>query len=251
MRRHISVLGVPVDVVTEEDVVAFARNCIESGRRAHVVTVNVEYIMRSRTDAEFRRVLTRADLATPDSAGVVWAMRRQGAAVERRVGGSDLVWSLCEQAARCGHRVFLLGAAPGVADVAAERLRARFPSLAIAGAHSGSPADVDRGYIVDLIHQQKTDILFVAFGAPQQDRWIAENLHDSGARLAMGIGGSLDYVAGRTRRAPRWMRDRGLEWLWRLTMQPWRWRRMMVLPQFAWLIARSPRTSGTEERNIK
>jgi len=114
MRRHISVLGVPVDVVTEEDVVAFARNCIGSGRRAHVVTVNVEYIMRSRTDAEFRRVLTRADLATPDSAGVVWAMRRQGAAVERRVGGSDLVWSLCEQAARCVHRVFLLGAAPGV-----------------------------------------------------------------------------------------------------------------------------------------
>jgi N-acetylglucosaminyldiphosphoundecaprenol N-acetyl-beta-D-mannosaminyltransferase len=174
-------------------------------------------------------------------------MRRAGVSVPRRVGGSDLIWSLSAQAAHLGHRVFLLGAAPGVADAAAERLQATYPGLVVAGTHAGSPARGEEQGIVDLIRRSEADILFVAFGAPEQDIWIARNLRRTGAALGIGVGGSFDYVAGTARRAPPWMRERGLEWAWRLLRQPYRWRRVLRLPVFAWLAWRETR-GGTRGR---
>lgn len=240
---RVDVLGVPVDVVTEEGVLTVVRDRVERRNPARIVTVNAEFVMLARRDPVFASILQEADIATPDGAGVVWAMRRAGARQDRRVGGSDLLWSISEQAARLNHSIFLLGAAEGVAELAGEVLAARYPGLRIAGAHAGSPSRAEEASIVDLIRCSKADILFVAFGAPAQDIWIARNLSGTGASVAIGVGGSFDYAAGRARRAPRWMRDRGLDWLWRLIQQPWRWRRMLALPAFAWAVLREQRAA--------
>lgn len=248
MRKRVDILGVPVDVVSEGDVLRFVCDRIARRDPAQIVTVNVEYVVRARSDAAFASVLRSADLATPDSVGVVWAMRRNGLDIPERVGGSDLIWSLCDQAAQRGHRVFLLGAGPGVAAEAAERLCSRYPGLIISGTYAGSPDRGERAFIVDLIRQRRADLLFVAFGAPQQDLWISDNVRETGVSVAMGVGGSLDYVAGRAKRAPLWVRQHGFDWLWRLVTQPWRWRRMLALPAFVWYIFRSPRDATVRER---
>lgn len=249
--RRADVLGVPVDIVSERDILMFVQERVEARRPARIVTVNAEFVILARKDAEFAEALRTADLATPDGAGVVWAMRRQGAAPPARVGGADLIWSMSEQAAGAGQSVFLLGGAEGIASTAARRLCARYPDLRVAGAYSGSPAVDDEAYIVDLVRRSGADLLFVAFGAPQQDLWIARNLGRTGACVAIGVGGSFDYVAGVARRAPRWMRRRGLDWLWRLMRQPWRWRRMLALPEFAWLVLRhGPRRAAGERMDV-
>jgi N-acetylglucosaminyldiphosphoundecaprenol N-acetyl-beta-D-mannosaminyltransferase len=236
------VLGFRVAVLSEADVLEFVRDQVEHKRPSQIVTVNAEFVMLARRDPEFAAVIRSAALATPDGAGVVWAMRRDGTRQGRRVGGSDLIWSISEQAAGMGHRVFLLGAGEGIARQAGEMLVSRYPGLQIAGSHSGSPNLDEEASIVNLIRHSESDILFVAFGAPAQDLWIARNLASTGASVAIGVGGSFDYVAGRTRRAPEWMRDRGLDWLWRLLQQPWRWRRMLVLPAFVWAVLWEQRT---------
>lgn len=242
------VLGVPVDVVTEADVLAAAREAVEQLRPVQIVTVNAEFVMKARTDPAFGDVLRRAGIATPDGAGVVWALRRRGVAI-RRLGGSDLIWSLSEQAARLGHPVYYLGAADGVAEETAARLRARFPGLLVAGTLAGSPRPEDETAIVEAIQSSGAKILFVAYGAPGQELWIARNLERLGVSVAIGVGGSFDYVAGRARRAPVWMRERGLDWMWRLVRQPWRWRRMIALPRFAFLVLTSPRATAGQTRH--
>ncbi len=239
------VLNVPIDPVTTAEVLAFARGRIERREPAHIATVNVEFIMRARRDHEFLRTLRSVDITTADSVGVVWALRRQGVKIPYRVGGSDLVWSLSLQAAEFGHSIFILGGAPGVAEAAATRLARIFPGLQIAGTHAGSPSPHEAESIVDLIRRSRADILFVAFGAPQQDVWIARHLLRTTVSFAMGVGGSIDYIAGTASRAPIWVRRHNLDWLWRLGTQPWRWRRMLVLPRFAWLVWRaSDQTKG-------
>lgn len=249
-RVRVPILGVPIDVVDNPDVLALARRCIEGrGRPARVTTVNAEYVVRAQTDPAFRRIIETADLATADGSGILWALRRQGVHLQRRVGGSDLIWELSEQARRLSHSVFFLGGAPGVAEAAAATLRSVYPGLPVAGSHAGSPSPEDRDGIVDLIRRSRADLLFVAYGAPEQDRWIAENLEATGARFAIGVGGSFDYLAGTARRAPVWMRERGVEWLWRLIRQPWRWRRMLALPRFVWLVWRAGPTRADERRS--
>lgn len=233
------VLGVPVDVVTEPEVLAIAGDAVERRRRMQVVTVNAEFVVLAQENRQFLRALQDAAVATPDGAGVVWALRRRGVYL-RRLGGSDLIWSLSEQAAGRGHSVFFLGAADGVAEEVARRLRSRYPGLLVAGTLAGSPRPEDEESIVAQIQESEPDILFVAYGAPEQDLWIARNLARLGVSVAIGVGGSFDYVAGNARRAPPWMRERGLDWLWRLVMQPWRWRRMLALPRFALLVLTAP-----------
>jgi N-acetylglucosaminyldiphosphoundecaprenol N-acetyl-beta-D-mannosaminyltransferase len=234
------VLGVPVDDAQEGDVLQFVRDRVSTREPATIVTVNAEYVVRAVDDPSFMDVVRGADLATADGAGVLWALRRQGVRLPRRVGGSDLIWSISRQAAGLGHRVFLLGAAPGVSARAADVLRSTYPTLLVAGTHAGSPDENEREAIVDLIRRSRADIVFVAFGSPKQDVWIAANQQATGASVAMGVGGSIDYVAGVARRAPRWMQDSGLDWLWRLVRQPWRWKRMLSLPRFVWLVLRDP-----------
>jgi N-acetylglucosaminyldiphosphoundecaprenol N-acetyl-beta-D-mannosaminyltransferase len=233
---RVSVLGLPVDVMEERDLLDFLQGRTASRTTTRVATINAEFVVRARRDPAFDAVLRTADLATPDGWGVVWVMRRKGGYVHRRVGASDFIWPLAGQTADAGHRMFLLGGKEGVAEAAAARLREVYPRLQIAGTHAGSPAPAEEGQLVDLIRGARTDILLVAYGAPQQEHWIARNLERTGAVVGIGVGGTFDYIAGTAQRAPEWMRERGLEWSWRLLRQPHRWRRMLALPEFAWLV---------------
>jgi N-acetylglucosaminyldiphosphoundecaprenol N-acetyl-beta-D-mannosaminyltransferase len=130
-----------------------------------------------------------------------------------------------------------LGAAPGVAEEAAEIFRQRYPRLAIAGTYAGSPDPAENEAIVGRINDSGARLLYVAYGAPKQDKWIARNRAAlPGVGVAVGVGGSLDFVTGRAARAPQWAQEMGLEWLHRLYKEPWRWRRMLALPRFAWRV---------------
>jgi len=245
--RRLEILGVGVDCVDFADLldqltvwIAAAR-CQTPGltQATHpIYTVNPEIVMAARRDPHFAAVLARGALCVPDGVGLLWAARRQGVILHERVTGSDGIYLICAQAAQQGWRVFLLGAAPGVAATAAQRLQARYPGLQLVGTASGSPAAADWPAIRAQLQTTQPDILFVAFGHPRQEEWLDRYQALLGVPVALGVGGTFDFVAGITTRAPRWLQRLGLEWLHRLVMQPWRWRRMLVLPWFVWLVWR-------------
>jgi N-acetylglucosaminyldiphosphoundecaprenol N-acetyl-beta-D-mannosaminyltransferase len=239
-RRRLNILGVRVDDSPPDEALAHCARMLRcppaarGGRLRQVATVNPEFVMRARQDAEFRALLNAADLATPDGVGIILAARVLGRPLRGRTTGVGLTEALAALAARQGYRLFLLGAAPGVAAEAGRIWAARYPGLQIAGAYPGSPAEDEREEIAARIAAGAADLLFVAFGAPAQDLWIARNRAAlPTVRLAMGVGGVFDYVTGRAPLAPPLVRRVGLEWLYRLYRQPWRWRRQLALPIFA------------------
>ncbi|GIK75080.1 MAG: WecB/TagA/CpsF family glycosyl transferase [Chloroflexota bacterium] len=197
-----------------------------------ICTVNPEFIVDAQRDPNFAAVLARADLCVPDGAGVLWAARRVGLPLRERVTGSDGIYRICERAATRGWRVFLLGAAPGVAERTAAVLTGRYPGLMVAGCYAGSPADDEWLAIRARLDAAAPDILFVAYGHPRQDFWIDRHRAQLPTAVAIGVGGAFDFVAGVAQRAPLWMQRFNLEWLHRLITQPWRWRRMLKLPVF-------------------
>lgn len=230
--RRINILGVGVDAVTESDAVNWVASAIAGQEPRQVATVNPEFVMRARRDHAFRDVLARADLCLPDGFGVIWAARQLGQPLPERIAGVDFIQALARRGAQAGWRFFLLGAAPGVAEAAAAALVANSPGLQIAGCLAGSPEAAGDAQLARAVRAARTDILLVAYGAPSQDLWIARNLQATGAGVAIGVGGAFDFLSGRARRAPGWMQQLGLEWLHRLAQEPWRWRRMLALPQF-------------------
>jgi N-acetylglucosaminyldiphosphoundecaprenol N-acetyl-beta-D-mannosaminyltransferase len=166
----------------------------------------------------------------------VLAARLLGVRLRERVTGVDLLEAFTGLAAERGFRIYLLGAPPGVARAAGEALVRRHPGLVVAGSYAGSPATEAAETILARLAAARPDALFVAFGSPAQERWLAARRGQLGAAVAIGVGGALDMLAGRVPRAPHWMRRAGLEWLYRLWRQPWRWRRMLALPHFAVLV---------------
>lgn len=230
--RSITILGVRVDDVTEDEAVALCEAFIRDGGRT-VATPNPEFVMAARADPAFRHALARTDLAIPDGGGLLLAARLWGRPLRQQVRGTDLAYRLLERAAARGYRVFLLGAAPGVAEAAAARLLARYPGLAIVGAHAGlADAAHDAATRAAVAAAGRVDILLVAYGASRQERWMARNLPALDVGVALGVGGVFDFMAGRVRRAPRLVREARLEWLYRLLVQPWRWRRQVRAARF-------------------
>jgi N-acetylglucosaminyldiphosphoundecaprenol N-acetyl-beta-D-mannosaminyltransferase len=213
---------------------------VDEGGSHLVATVNPEFVMRANQDAEFARVLETADLCLPDGMGVVWAARRQGCSMRGPVAGTDMLPLLAALCARRGFPLFLLGAAPGVGDQLASKLRAEHPDLRVAS-HPGSPDPSGDAETLRLIHHHQTMVLLVAFGHPKQELWIDRLKNRLGVAVAVGMGGAFDYLTGRVPRAPAWMRNAGLEWSYRLVKQPWRARRMAVLPVYAVKVLFSPR----------
>ena len=214
-----------MDCVDTESALRRIESMVEEGGHHLVATVNPEFVMRARSDHEFARVLESASLCIPDGQGVVWAARRQGCEMSGPVTGVDLIPPLAGLCAKRGWRMFLLGAAPGVADELAGRLRADHPDLEVDAAADDQSAE--------LVRQRRPHVLLVAFGAPKQEMWIDRAARAAGVPVAMGVGGSFDYLTGRVPRAPGWMRRARLEWLYRLGRQPWRLKRMAVLPGYA------------------
>ena len=230
--RETRVLGVRVDCVDMAGALERIAALIDAGGTHLVATVNPEFVMSARRDPEFARVLESSDLCLADGSRVVWAARRNGCGLDAPVPGVDLIPELAAMCVRLKRGMFLLGAAPGVADEAARRLKAANPGLAVA-AHSGSPDPENDDETLSLIAAQHPAVLLVAFGAPKQEKWIDRMRGRLGVPVCVGVGGAFDYLAGVVPRAPALMRRVGLEWLFRLVMQPWRVGRMSVLPIFA------------------
>ena len=250
-RRRVAIGGVRVDDCPLDEAVARCAGWLAEtdGPLAQVVTVNPEFVMTAQQDAAFRAVINGAALATPDGVGLIWAARLLGQPLRGRTTGVALVGRLAELAAGQGYRLFLLGAAPGVAAEAAAVLTARYPGLTIAGTWAGSPAPEEEEALAERITASRADILFVAYGAPRQDLWIARNKGRlPGVRLALGVGGVYDYLTGRVPLAPPLWRRVGLEWLYRLIHQPWRWRRMLALPRFVGLVLAQRLLKKTDKR---
>jgi len=248
------ILGVRVDDVTEEEAVAQCVAFVAEGRRS-VVTPNPEIVMAARTDRGLRHALAHADLAIPDGGGLLLAARLWGEPFREQVRGSDLTLRLLAEATARDWRVFLLGGASGVAEEAAAQLLARWPALRIVGTDAGrADAAYDAATRGAIAAAGRVDLLLVAFGAPRQEQWLARNLAQLDVGVALGVGGTLDFLAGRVRRAPRPIRRAGLEWLFRLIVQPWRWRRQLRAARFFPLIAlRAPverRRAAQAEQSI-
>jgi N-acetylglucosaminyldiphosphoundecaprenol N-acetyl-beta-D-mannosaminyltransferase len=212
-----------------------------AGSLWQVVTLNPEMVMQARRDPQFQALIQAAPMVTVDGIGIVWALRWRGVRLPGRVTGVDLLEALAAHAAMAGWRLFLLGAAPRVAALAEQTLQRRYPGLQIVGAWVGTPDPSGDPETLKRLFEAQPDILFVAYGSPTQECWIARisralaDSHDTtlAGMVAIGVGGAFDVLAGRLPRAPRWLRAIGLEWLFRLARQPWRWRRMLALPRFA------------------
>jgi N-acetylglucosaminyldiphosphoundecaprenol N-acetyl-beta-D-mannosaminyltransferase len=237
-QHQVHILGIRVDNVTYDEALARMEGFIADGCPHHVTTVNPEFIAAAQKDPLFAEILNRAHLNLPDGQGLIWAARILGTPLQQRVTGVDTVLKLAELSAEKGYRLYLLGAAEGVAAAAAHELQGRFPGIQIAGSQAGSPLPEEDQRLVNEIKSTDAQILFVAYGAPHQEKWIARNLEHLGVPLAMGVGGAFDFISGEARRAPHWVQRMGLEWLHRLIRQPWRWHRMLALPRFAFLVMR-------------
>jgi N-acetylglucosaminyldiphosphoundecaprenol N-acetyl-beta-D-mannosaminyltransferase len=236
-QRRITILGVAVDNLTEDEALVQIAALIAAGGPHHVVTVNPEFVIEAQANPTFRSVLARADIATPDGFGLLLAARYLGTPLRGRVTGVELTLRVAELAAAQGHRMFLLGAAPGVAAAAAAVLQARHPGLIIAGVFAGSPQPRHEPFLRQMIAAARPQILLVAYGHPQHDLWIARNQPFLQVPLAIGVGGTFDYLSGRVPRAPALVRRLGLEWAYRLARQPGRWRRIVnAVPRFAWRV---------------
>lgn len=237
MTDRVWILGVPLDPVGLGEALDRACALIRAGGNHLVVTANPELVVAARSDPELARAVRAASLVVADGIGLVWASRYLRQPVPERVPGIELMELLCDRAAEEGWPVFLLGGLSGVAEEAAVNLRRRWPHLQVAGTHHGY-FQVDDP-VVHKVARSGARVLFCGLGSPRQELWLHRNLPRLDVRLAMGVGGSLDVLAGRTRRAPRWVRQAHLEWLYRLATQPWRWRRQLALPSFAWMVLRS------------
>ena len=233
------ILGVRVDDVTYNEALGRCVALVQAGSPRYVVTPNPEFVMLARRDGEFRRILNQADLAIPDGVGLLLAARLFGQPLREQVRGTDLCYGLVGEAPARRWRLFLLGAAPGVAEAAAMALRRSAPGLTIAGTFAGDGRPAGDAATVDAVRRAgRCDLLFVAYGAGKQERWIARNAQDLDVGLAIGVGGVLDFMSGRVRRAPAAIRRAGLDWLFRLAMQPRRLRRQATtIPPFVALAA--------------
>ena len=228
-----NILGVRVDTVSMEQTISAITSMIHSGKYHHVVPVNPEMIMLAQKNREFRESINSASLVVPDGIGVVYASRYLGNSIPGRVTGVDLTKRLAAVAAHRGLRLYLLGAAPGVAERTADRLRNDYPSIIIAGTYAGSPTALEEDEICRRIIDAKPHILLVAYGAPNQELWVSRNKEKLQVPVIICVGGTFDFLSGTVRRAPHFFQQAGLEWLYRLLQQPSRWRRMLALPVFA------------------
>ncbi len=227
---RVDVLGVEFDNVTMEQAVERAAAMIGEGGVHYAVTPNAEFVQRAQKDEKFRAALNGADLVLPDGIGVVYAAKILGRPLQGRVPGCDFAAALCDWMAKNGKKLFLLGAKPGVAELAAKNLEKTHPGLTVCGTHDGYFKDDIP--VVEAIRASGADVVLVCLGAPKQEYWMIQNGEATGARFLIGLGGSLDVFAGTVKRAPKGWQKLGLEWLYRLIKQPSRIGRMAKLPLF-------------------
>ena len=237
MKEIATILGVPVVPYTMDETVTKLTQDTLKNKRNFVVTANAEIIMMAQGDKEYKTLLAEtADLILPDGAETVWAGNYLGYTIPERVAGYDLYLRLLEEAAKNNIPVYFFGGKPGIAEEAAEEGKHRWPGLNVAGCRNGYFSAEEEPGIIEDINRSGAAMLFAALGAPKQEKWLAKYREQLGPCLLMGIGGSFDVLAGKVQRAPKWMQDAKLEWLFRLMKQPSRFGRMLALPKFVFAV---------------
>ncbi len=232
------VLGVPVSTLSMDETIDVLSILLEDGGNHLVATADASGIVIAQSDPELKEIYAHASWVTADSHGVIWALQRKGIAAER-VSGVDVAERLFALSAEKGYRIFLLGAAPGVAEEAAERICLRHPGCNIVGTRNGFFPAADDAIVAEEVARHKPDILLVAMGIPRQEKFIRTTMPIIRPRLAMGVGGTLDVASGRVKRAPKIVQKLKLEWLWRTLANPRKFAKAKTLPQFALMVLRS------------
>lgn len=233
MIEPIKILDVPVHALTMKQAVEELEERLQQGEQSFVVTANAEIIMMCQQDAEYMEIVGHtADLVLPDGAGAVWAGRHLGYEVPERVAGFDLYLELLKLSAAKGYKAYFFGGAPGVAEAAKQKAESLYTGVKVVGCRNGYFTEADEPEIIADINASGAQMLFVALGAPKQEKWLVAHREQLLPKIIMGIGGSFDVLAGKMERAPKWMQDASLEWAFRLYKQPSRFMRMMALPKF-------------------
>ncbi|MBE3578936.1 MAG: WecB/TagA/CpsF family glycosyltransferase [Caldanaerobacter subterraneus] len=230
------IFGVPIHRVTMIEAVEILKGYLKEDRIHIVATPNAEIIMMAQKDEEYKKILNETDLNVPDGSGVVFASKVFNKPLKERVAGFDLMMEFVKWASHKDVSIYLLGAKPEVVEKAQSNLKNLYPSLKIVGFHHGYFNEKEEENIIEDINKRAAQVLFVALGAPKQEKWIYKNKEKLKVKIAMGVGGSFDVIAGKAKRAPEIYRKLGLEWLYRLMQEPWRYKRMSALPKFAFKV---------------
>jgi len=233
-----NILGVGINSLTEKKVLEYIEKSINSSsEKYYIVTPNPELLVIAARDNKYKKILNEARLALPDGIGVILAGKLLGKNISTRITGVDLMENLCKRVAEKPITVGFLGGGPGVAEKTSECLQKKYPGLKVAFADSELNSKNLKHYKSRIKGQIPIlDILFVAFGSPKQELWISQNLKKLPVKVAIGVGGAFDFISGKVKRAPIWMRKLGLEWIFRLIIQPWRIKRQASLLLFLFLI---------------
>lgn len=251
IRRRVQILNAWIDDVLVEEAVMQISDW--SNQRRHnpelgpkqVVTLNPEYLTIAQRDQELMQIINQAELVTPDGIGLIYASKVLGCSLRGRVTGVALTCALARHSAKLALsgegelRLFLLGAAPGVAEEASHALKQRFPGVAIAGTYAGYGGPEGDAETVQAVREAQADVVLVAYGIGKQDRWIIRNLKASGASIGIGVGGTFDYLARRVPMPPEIVKQLGLEWAYRIVTQKGRWKRAHFVPRFIMAVASS------------
>jgi N-acetylglucosaminyldiphosphoundecaprenol N-acetyl-beta-D-mannosaminyltransferase len=232
--KEISLFGVKINNLTIKSAAAMIDSYIKTGKPHFIATPNPEIIMTAQNDRALKKIINSADLCIPDGMGVLAASKILGMPLIERVTGIDLMMEVLKGAKENGYRVFLLGSSYGVAESAANNL----PGINIEGTHHGYFDDTNEKEVLEQIKHSRRDILFVGLGAPRQEFWAAKHYQDLGVPVTMVIGGSLDAISGRVKRAPVVFQKLGIEWLYRLAKEPKRWKRQLKLVEFMLMVVK-------------
>lgn len=231
-RKQVNILNVPIDALGEKQAFVRVVDFFKGDSLKKVYTPNPEIVMLAQTDASLYRILQEGDLVVPDGIGLIIASKLKGLGLVERVAGIDLMHRILIYCGQQGKSIYILGGKPGVAEVAAVNIEEKYPGIRIAGFHHGYLKEEDHGGLIEDINASGAEVLFVCLGAPRQEIWIDRHKEQLKCKIAMGVGGSVDVYAGVVKRAPKVYQKLGLEWFYRLIKEPWRYKRMLLLPKF-------------------
>jgi len=230
---RINIGNVLIDNVTMEETLSFFEDSIIQQKTCFVATPNIDHIVRYNRDPIFAQICKKTDLVLADGMPLLWAAKFLGTPLKEKVSGSDLMPRVCEMADAKGYKLFFLGGRPGAAEAAKNKLQQSLINLKVVGIYAPPMGfekdDVESKKITMMIKESKPDILFVGLGSPKQEKWIYDNYLTLHVPVSIGIGVTFEFIAGIVKRAPKWMQNIGLEWFWRLCMEPGRlWKRYLI-----------------------
>lgn len=234
--QSVPILGLHVHKITMDQTLAVIDSFVQSRIPHHVITLDASMCVTAKGDPELFKIVSTAELITPDSIGVIWACKRNGQPLPERVSGVEIVDRLCQIAPKTNYRLFFFGSAPGVAQEAADKFQAKYPGCNIVGCRDGFYKPEDEVEVVQEIASAKPDILCVALGIPRQEKFISRHRAALNVPVMIGVGGTFDVHSGRVKRAPMIFQRLNLEWLHRLIMNPKKIGKVMTLPRFVLMV---------------